>query len=48
MILHHKRCLILLCALLALSSSGCVTRRTVTQGGEVVSKKYVIHRPLSN
>ncbi len=34
------------CALVILGSSGCVTQRTVTKGGQVVSKKYVIHRPI--
>jgi len=26
--------------------AGCLTRRTVTQGGQTVSQEYVIKRPL--
>lgn len=39
-------CLILLCGLTVIGSSGCVMKRTVTEGGGVVSEKYVVKRPL--
>lgn len=41
--------LILKCALpaiLMLATSGCLTRRTVSQGGNTVESKYVFKRPL--
>ena len=28
--------------------SGCVTKRTVTQGGRTVEEKYVVKRPIKN
>ena len=31
---------------LAASLTGCLTRRTVTEGGHTVSQEYVIKRPL--
>lgn len=30
----------------AVLASGCVTRRTVSQGGRTVEQKYVIKRPI--
>lgn len=33
-------------ALLLLSLSGCLTRRTVTQGGQTVESGYVMKRPI--
>ena len=32
--------------LLILLTSGCLTQRTVSQGGHTVSQEYVIKRPL--
>jgi outer membrane protein assembly factor BamE (lipoprotein component of BamABCDE complex) len=32
--------------LLTLLTSGCLTQRTVSQGGHTVSQEYVIKRPL--
>ncbi|MGB6223425.1 hypothetical protein [Haloferula sp.] len=32
--------------LLLLSLSGCLTRRTVTQGGQTVESGYVVTRPI--
>ncbi len=42
----HKLCLISLAAFVALCSSGCLMQRTVTEGGQTVSKKYVVERPI--
>lgn len=36
----------LLAALLALPLTGCLTQRTVTEGGHTVKQEYVIKRPL--
>jgi hypothetical protein len=36
----------LLAAALALPLSGCLTQRTVSEGGHTVSQEYVIKRPL--
>jgi hypothetical protein len=36
----------LLVATLTLPVTGCLTRRTVTQGGQTVSQEFVIRRPL--
>lgn len=36
----------LLTATLILPVTGCLTRRTVTQGGRTVKHQYVIKRPL--
>ncbi len=36
----------LLVTALAVFSSGCLTRRTVTRDGRVVEKNYVFKRPL--
>lgn len=33
-------------ALLLLSLSSCLTRRTVTQGGQTVESGYVVTRPI--
>lgn len=33
-------------AVLLLSSSGCVTKRTVTEGGQVTQENYVVKRPV--
>lgn len=33
---------------LALNLSGCLTQRTVTEGGETVSQEYVIKRPIKD
>ena len=30
----------------ALSTSGCLTQRTVTQNGHVVSQDYIVERPI--
>lgn len=30
----------------SLMLTGCLTRRTVTEGGQVIEKDYVIKRPL--
>lgn len=40
--------LLLSAATLACASllAGCLTQRTVTEGGQTVSQKYVIKRPL--
>ena len=38
--------LCLFCGFTALGSSGCVMKRTVTEGGQVVSQKYIVERPL--
>lgn len=35
-------------ALLIFSLSGCVTKRTVTQGGQTVESGYVVKRPIKN
>lgn len=32
--------------ILALGSSSCLTQRTVTQNGHVVSQDYVVDRPI--
>lgn len=34
--------------LLAISSSGCLTQRTVSEGGHTVSQEIVITRPLKD
>jgi hypothetical protein len=39
-------CLHFLCGLSVIFSSGCVMKRTVTDGGSVVSEEYVVKRPL--
>lgn len=36
----------LMAAVVAVSMSGCLTQRTVTEGGRKVSQEYVIKRPL--
>ena len=36
----------LLAALLVLPLTGCLTQRTVTEGGHTVKQEYVIKRPL--
>jgi hypothetical protein len=36
----------LLAALLILPLTGCLTQRTVTEGGHTVKQEYVIKRPL--
>ena len=36
----------LLAAVVALSLTGCLTHRTVTQGGRTVKDDYVFKRPL--
>jgi hypothetical protein len=36
----------LLAATFALPLSGCLTQRTVSEGGHTVSQEYVIKRPL--
>jgi hypothetical protein len=36
----------LLAAAMAVTSSGCLTQRTVTRGGHVVSQDYVFKRPM--
>lgn len=33
-------------ALLLLPLSGCITKRTVTQGGQTVESGYVVKRPI--
>lgn len=38
---------ILVCSLIAIAFSGCVTKRTVTRNGSVKSEKYVVKRPFS-
>jgi hypothetical protein len=35
-------------AVLVLGTSGCVTKRTTTQRGQVVDEKYVVKRPVKN
>jgi hypothetical protein len=37
---------ILLAALLVLPLTGCLTQRTVSEGGHTVKQEYVIKRPL--
>ena len=41
-------CLISLCGLTLICSSGCVMKRTVTNGGSVVSEKYIVKRPIKD
>lgn len=41
-----RRAAALACILTALSTAGCVTRRTVTVNGETQSEKYVVKRPI--
>ena len=41
-------CLGLLCGLTLLFSTGCVMKRTVTDGGSVVSEKYIVKRPIKD
>jgi hypothetical protein len=42
-----KTSIITTCAVfLALLTSGCLTRRTVSEGGHTISQEYVIERPL--
>jgi hypothetical protein len=36
----------LVCGLIALAFSGCVTKRTVTRNGSVKSEKYLVKRPF--
>lgn len=36
----------LLVATLTLSVTGCLTQRTITEGGQTVKQGYVIKRPL--
>jgi hypothetical protein len=36
----------LLAVIFVLSLSGCLTQRTVSEGGHTVSQKYVIKRPI--
>lgn len=36
----------IVCGLIALASSGCVTKRTVTRNGSVQSEGYVVKRPF--
>lgn len=38
--------LLLATTVAALILTGCLTRRTVTDGGRVIEKEYVIKRPL--
>jgi hypothetical protein len=38
----------LLAAVLVFPFSGCLTKRTVTEGGHTVSEDYVIKRPLKD
>jgi hypothetical protein len=38
--------LLLLGACLVLCSTGCVMKRTVTDGGQVVSESYYVDRPI--
>jgi hypothetical protein len=38
--------LLILCAIIAGLCSGCVVRRTVTEDGGVVSKRYVVKKPF--
>ena len=45
---HLPLCLSLLCGLTLLCSSGCVMKRTVTNGGSVVSEKYIVKRPIKD
>jgi hypothetical protein len=33
---------------LAVAGSGCITKRTVSQGGRKVEEKYVVKRPVKN
>ena len=41
-------CLSILCVLSLLCSTGCVMKRTVTDGGSVVSEKYIVKRPIKD
>ncbi len=45
----HARAILpfLICGLIAIAFSGCVTKRTVTRNGSVKSEKYVVKRPFS-
>jgi hypothetical protein len=36
----------LLVAALTLPMSGCLTQRTVSEGGQTVSEEYIIKRPI--
>lgn len=36
----------LLCGAIALTSTGCITKRTVTEGGHVVSSEFYVKRPF--
>jgi hypothetical protein len=36
----------LLCGAVALSSTGCLTKRTVSEGGQVVSENFYVKRPV--
>ncbi len=46
--MNARRPAALLVAVLALAllTPGCVTRRTVTEGGKVIESKYVVKRPF--
>ncbi|MEP4077110.1 hypothetical protein [Haloferula sp.] len=35
-------------ASLLISLSGCITRRTVTQGGQTIESGYVVNRPIKD
>jgi len=41
-----KLLLCLFAAAVAISSPGCVMKRTVTEGGQVVSENYYVDRPV--
>lgn len=41
-----KRLLCLCSGVIALVSTGCVMKRTVSEGGQVVSENYYVDRPV--
>ena len=43
-----KYCLIVFPSLTLLFSSGCVMKRTVTEGGSVVSESYYVKKPFGD
>lgn len=38
----------MIASVLALTLSGCLTQRTVKEGGQTVSQKYVVKRPIKD
>jgi hypothetical protein len=46
MILFRRILFLAVSTILALGSSSCLTQRTVSQNGHVVSQDYVVDRPI--